>query len=84
MEVMFYCDVFLICLVFLLISAPEPPFEALEVSTTPLSIASPAQPPPTTAERKQDKPAEEPDKTKVHLCEFVTQQQCSSFKTGNK
>ena len=67
MEVLFYCSVFLICLLFLLISAPEPPFEALEVSTTPLSIGSPAQPPPSTAERKQDKPAEEPDKTKVQL-----------------
>jgi len=40
--------------------APEPPFEALEVSTTPLSISSPAQPPPTTAERKEDKPEELP------------------------
>ena len=53
-----------------MISAPEPPFEALEVSTTPLSIASPAQPPPTTAERKEYKPAQEPAKTKVQLCDY--------------
>ena len=39
--------------------APEPPFEVLEVSTTPISIASPAQPPPTTAEdSNRDKPKE--------------------------
>lgn len=38
-------------------AAPEPPFEALEVSTTPMSIGSPAQPPPTTAEENNtDKP----------------------------
>ncbi|XP_078384447.1 uncharacterized protein LOC144666890 isoform X1 [Oculina patagonica] len=42
-------------------AAPEPPFEALEVSATPLSIGSPAQPPPTTAEeRNTDKPKEPP------------------------
>lgn len=44
--------------------APEPPFEALEVSTTPLSINSPAQPPDTSDERKDNK-TEEPSKTKV-------------------
>ena len=39
--------------------APEPPFEALEVSTTPMSISSPAQPPPTAAEESnRDKPKE--------------------------
>ncbi|KAJ7358674.1 hypothetical protein OS493_022107 [Desmophyllum pertusum] len=42
-------------------AAPEPPFEALEVTATPLSIGSPAQPPPTTAdERKEHKPKEPP------------------------
>ncbi|XP_068736328.1 uncharacterized protein [Montipora capricornis] len=45
-------------------SAPEPPFEALEVSKTPLSIDSPAQPPPVTAERKTDE-QEEPAKAKI-------------------
>lgn len=40
-------------------AAPEPPFEALEVSTTPMSISSPAQPPPTAAEENnRDKPKE--------------------------
>lgn len=35
--------------------APEPPFEALEASATPLSINSPAQlPPPTSVERKEE------------------------------
>ena len=42
-----------------LISAPEPPFEALYVPETPLSISSPAQPTPATAEkRKENKPQE--------------------------
>ena len=42
-----------------LISAPEPPFEALDVPETPLSISSPAQPTPATAEkRKENKPQE--------------------------
>lgn len=45
-------------------SAPEPPFEALEVSKTPLSIDSPSQPPPVTAERKTDE-QEEPAKAKI-------------------
>ncbi|KAK2557064.1 Uncharacterized protein P5673_020925 [Acropora cervicornis] len=44
--------------------APEPPFEPLEVSATPLSISSPAQLPPTTAESKDDKQQEEPLKSK--------------------
>ena len=48
-----------------LISAPEPPFEPLEVSATPLSISSPAQLPPTTAESKDDKQQEEALKSKV-------------------
>lgn len=39
--------------------APEPPFEALDVPETPLSISSPAQPTPATAEkRKENKPQE--------------------------
>lgn len=54
-----------------LIRAPEPPFEALEVSTTPLSIGSPAQPPPATAEeRNTDKP-KEPPITQVRPSTFV-------------
>lgn len=44
--------------------APEPPFEPLEVSATPLSISSPAQLPPTTAESKDDKQQEEALKSK--------------------
>lgn len=44
--------------------APEPPFEPLEVSATPLSITSPAQLPPTTAESKDDKQQEEALKSK--------------------
>lgn len=44
--------------------APEPPFEPLEVSATPLSISSPAQLPPTTAESKDDKKQEEALKSK--------------------
>lgn len=44
--------------------APEPPFEALEASATPLSINSPAQlPPPTSVERKEEH-QEEPAHTK--------------------
>lgn len=43
----------------LILRAPEPPFEALEVSATPMSIGSPAQPPPATAEgNNTDKPKE--------------------------
>lgn len=39
--------------------APEPPFEALDVPETPLSISSPAQPTPATTEkRKENKPQE--------------------------
>lgn len=44
--------------------APEPPFEPLEVSATPLSISSPAQLPPTTAASKDDKKQEEALKSK--------------------
>lgn len=44
--------------------APEPPFEPLEVSATPLSISSPAQLPPTTTESKDDKQQEEALKSK--------------------
>ena len=59
----------LILLLFLsyveLISAPEPPFEPLEVLATPLSISSPAQLPPTTAESKGDKQQEGALKSKV-------------------
>lgn len=44
--------------------APEPPFEPLEVSATPLSISSPAQLPPTTAASKDDKQQEEALKSK--------------------
>lgn len=44
--------------------APEPPFEALEASATPLSINSPAQLlPPTSVERKEEH-QEEPAHTK--------------------
>ena len=44
--------------------APEPPFEALEASATPLSINSPAQlPPPTSVERKEEH-QEEPAHTR--------------------
>ena len=42
-----------------LISAPEPPFEALDVPETPMSISSPAQPTPATPqERKEEEPNE--------------------------
>ncbi|XP_067047787.1 uncharacterized protein C2orf81 homolog isoform X2 [Acropora muricata] len=44
--------------------APEPPFEPLEVSATPLSISSPAQLPPTTTESKENKQQEEALKSK--------------------
>lgn len=44
--------------------APEPPFEPLEVSATPLSISSPAQLPLTTTESKDDKQQEEALKSK--------------------
>lgn len=44
--------------------APEPPFEPLEVSATPMSISSPAQLPPTTTESKDDKQQEEALKSK--------------------
>lgn len=40
--------------------APEPPFEALEVSTTPLSINSPAQLPASTTAERQEENAERP------------------------
>lgn len=59
---------FIILFYISVIRAPEPPFEALEVSTTPLSINSPAQPPDTSDERKDNK-TEEPSKTKVQVSE---------------
>lgn len=54
------CDQYVVYLYFVVVfRAPEPPFEVLEVSTTPMSISSPAQPPPTTAEESnRDKPRE--------------------------
>ncbi|CAH3197022.1 unnamed protein product [Porites evermanni] len=44
--------------------APEPPFEALEASATPLSINSPAQLPPPTSVEKKEEHQEEPAHTK--------------------
>ena len=48
-----------------LISAPEPPFEALDVPETPLSISSPAQPTPATAEKRKENKLQELSKKQV-------------------
>lgn len=60
--------------------APEPPFEVLEVSTTPISITSPSQPPPTTAEESnRDKP-KEPSIMQVISLLLITSHNSNSIK----
>ena len=49
---------------FVINRAPEPPFEALEPTETPLSISSPAQLPPTTSTEKKEETLGEPAPTK--------------------
>lgn len=57
-------------------AAPEPPFEALEVAETPMSIGSPSQPPPTTAEEMKEEKRKELSEKQVQ----GKKQTCVPFK----